>query len=58
MTECPFNVGVNASLCKDCTKRCGFVPQENSRRKRAIDKGNGLTSNKNGLRHFEIKRRK
>lgn len=43
MTECPFNVGVNAMLCKDCTKRCGFVPEEIARRKLAIDNGLGLT---------------
>ena len=57
MTECPFNAGINAMQCKECSKRCGFAPKEITRRKRAINEGLGLTKNKNGLRRLVIKRR-
>jgi hypothetical protein len=60
MFECPYNPGINASLCKECSKHCGFVPKEIARRKRAINKGLGLTRKANGLhkglRYLEIKR--
>lgn len=59
MFECPFNAGINAALCKECTLHCGFVPQEITRRKNAIAKGEGLTVNALGLRRLKIgKRRK
>lgn len=58
MFDCPYNPGINATLCKECTLRCGFVPEEIARRKKAIDKGLGLTRDKSGLRRLEIQRRK
>lgn len=58
MFECPYNPGINATLCKECTLRCGFVPKEIASRKAHINKGLGLTRDKKGLRHLEVQRRK
>ena len=58
MFECPFNAGINATLCKECTLHCGFVPEEITRRKNAIAKGEGLTVNVCGLRRLKIGKRR
>lgn len=58
MTECPYNLGINAITCTKCVSHCGFTPKECARRKALIDKGKGLTHNEKGLRHLKIKRRK
>ena len=57
MDKCPYNPHIREGACKYCSKYCGFVPEEIARRKLAIDKGLGLTPDKNGLKHLEIKRR-
>lgn len=58
MSECPYNPGINADRCKDCTLHCGFVPDEIARRKRAIANGEGLKLNAYGLLRLKIRKRR
>ena len=58
MHDCPYNAGVLAATCKGCPENCGFDPKEIGRRKNKINKGEGLTTDRNGLRHLKIERRK
>ena len=58
MRECPYSPGVDASMCKGCSDRCGFDSREINRRKAKINKGEGLTPDRKGLRHLKIERSK
>lgn len=58
MTECPYNPGIKATLCKECVSHCGFALKEQTRRKALINGGRGLTPNNEGLQCLKIKRRK
>lgn len=57
MVSCPYNPYIRNDMCKKCTTHCGFRSEEIKRRKRKIDKGNGLSVNAKGLRYLKIERR-